>query len=580
MTMKKLTLLVLFALFGSLVLLDSCNNDSSNPEIPAPTISVAPTNAAGLPGADVALAVVATAGTGASVASITVSDGTNTDNVNGDSYTYSVPSDATQNSQITLTFTVTDNETPAKTATATATVTVGTVPAQTITLKEPGDKSGLSSFDGYDSGSKTYTMMAKNTYILDGFVYVNDGQTLVIEPGTVVQGLPGQGEGASALIIARGGKIMAEGTATDPIIFTGKADDLNGSVPDDANSLWGGVIFLGKATTSNLAEGGEKSIEGLPTTDDRNLYGGNDDSDNSGVFKYVSVRHGGSVIGANNEINGLSMGAVGNGTVIDHVEVLSNFDDGIEFFGGAVNVTNWVSAWVGDDGLDLDEGFHGSIQNALVWTRAASMESDDPRGCELDGGNGDNEPEKPYATAILANITLFYQPDDAHQAADTWIMRDNYGGSFINSIFYGYDAPINIERRTDKVSATDGPGSSYDRWVAGDIKIKKNVFYDIMGVKTGTSFADIFVLSDETDAAKEADVESKLSMDNTIADPGLGIGTAMFTPSTDAATTDLYTGLADLNSSLTDENYKGAVDPAAGKPFFADWTKTWELLNQ
>ena len=110
-----------------------------------------------------------------------------------------------------------------------------------------------------------------NVYILDGFVFVNDGQTLNIEAGTVIKGKPGQEENASALIIARGGKIMADGTAENPIIFTAEADDLNGSVADKATGLWGGVIVLGKGITNNSTA--EKAIEGIPTSETRRLYG-------------------------------------------------------------------------------------------------------------------------------------------------------------------------------------------------------------------------------------------------------------------------------------------------------------------
>ena len=536
---------MLMVLFGSLILLDSCkDNNNDNPAIAAPTISVAPTNVSGLPGSDVTIAVVTAAGSGASIASVTVTDGTNSDNVNGSSYAYSIASDASEGSQITLTFTATDNQSPAKTATATATVTVGEAPAQTITLKEPGDKSGLASFDGYDASTKTYTMVKKNTYILDGFIFVNDGQTLNIEAGTLIYGLPGQGAGASALIVARGGKIMAEGTADAPIIMTGKADDLNGSVPDDANQLWGGLIILGKATTSNLAENNDKSIEGIPESEERGHYGGSDDADNSGEIKYISVRHGGSVIGADNEINGISLGAVGSGTVIDHVEVFSNFDDGIEFFGGDPTVTNVVLSYIGDDGLDQDEGFHGKIQNAIVWETGDTRESSDPRGSEDDGGVGANEPEKPFATPTISNVTLYFDGPEVKNYSpgdnQTIYMRDGWGGKWYNSIFYNFPSGIDMERRTDQINSVDSkPASCYDQWLAvadggyGNLKIENNVIFtgdDMSRTNDATGFANLFVLSDETDATKEADVESYLMQNNVIVDPGFGTGAAKFTP--------------------------------------------------
>ncbi|MDQ7051624.1 MAG: hypothetical protein Q9P14_01515 [candidate division KSB1 bacterium] len=169
-------------------------------------------------------------------------------------------------------------------------------------------------------------------YVLDGFVFVDEGAELWIEPGTVIKGKPGQGEQASALIVARGGKIYAMGTPTHPIIFTAEADDVTdpNDLPLDARGLWGGVIILGRAGLNSTP--GETAIEGIPTTEPRGLYGGNDDDDNSGVFRYVSIRYGGTDIGAGNEINGLTLGGVGRGTVIEFVEVFNNKDDGFEFF--------------------------------------------------------------------------------------------------------------------------------------------------------------------------------------------------------------------------------------------------------
>ena len=139
-----------------------------------------------------------------------------------------------------------------------------------------------------------------------------DGQTLTIEAGTVIKAKPGQQENASALIVAMGGKLIANGTPGLPIIFTSENDDLAGSVPDEANGLWGGLIMLGKAKTNNATV--PKQIEGIPTNETRGQYGGNDNFDNSGQLSYVSIRHGGTDIGEGNEINGLTLGAGGSAT--------------------------------------------------------------------------------------------------------------------------------------------------------------------------------------------------------------------------------------------------------------------------
>lgn len=233
-------------------------------------------------------------------------------------------------------------------------------------------------------------------YQLGGRIVVTDGATLTIEKGTVIKGEAGQEANATALIIARGGKLMAEGTASEPIIFTSVADELtpeqvqNGNFASpnlsaNINGLWGGVIVLGNARISasndNDEDVSEVQIEGIPTSDPNGLYGGNNDSDNSGVLQYISIRHGGTLIGQGNEINGLTLGGVGNGTVIENIEIVANLDDGIEWFGGTVNVTNAVTWNCGDDGLDTDQSWAGTCDNfVIVGATGHCFELDGPEG--------------------------------------------------------------------------------------------------------------------------------------------------------------------------------------------------------
>ena len=205
-------------------------------------------------------------------------------------------------------------------------------------------------------GTGTTNWTCDNTYVIDGYVFVQDGQVLTIDAGTVVKGAAGSGADAAALIVSRGGQIIADGTADCPIIMTYEADPLDGSVSYDTRGQWGGLIVLGNATTNF---GGVAQVEGIPADNDQASYGGDDDTDNSGVLRYVSVRHGGAELGAANEINGITFAAVGSGTTVENVEVVSNLDDGIEFFGGAVSVTNAIVAFCGDDSFDWDQGYHG-----------------------------------------------------------------------------------------------------------------------------------------------------------------------------------------------------------------------------
>ncbi|MFT6969754.1 MAG: hypothetical protein ACJAXX_000315 [Roseivirga sp.] len=232
------------------------------------------------------------------------------------------------------------------------------------------------------------TWATGKTYILANRIIVLSGSTLTIEPGVVVKGQVGSGTNATALLIARGAQIIADGTSDSPIIFTSIADELepgmiaspNLSVTD--NGLWGGLIVLGRATIS--ADAASIQIEGVPPSDTNGLYGGSDDADNSGIIRYVSIRHGGANIGEGNEINGLTLGGVGSGTTIEFVEIIGNQDDGIEWFGGSVNVTNAVIYNVGDDAVDTDMSWHGTLDNFIVITPGDEcFELDGPEGSPL-----------------------------------------------------------------------------------------------------------------------------------------------------------------------------------------------------
>ena len=205
-----------------------------------------------------------------------------------------------------------------------------------------------------------------NTYILTEVVYVEDQETLTIQAGTVIKGQPGTGAETKALVVAPGGKIFANGTPSHPIIMTAEADDVFD--PWDLGmfdrGLWGGLILLGKAPlnspigTSPITD----SIEGLPVGDPRNVFGGSDENDNSGVLRFVSVRHAGSRISPNNEVNGVTFGGVGRGTLVEYVETYATADDGFEWFGGTVDSRYLVSAFNDDDCFDYDQGFRGRGQ--------------------------------------------------------------------------------------------------------------------------------------------------------------------------------------------------------------------------
>jgi hypothetical protein len=281
--------------------------------------------------------------------------------------------------------------------------------------------------DGTCQGTQTNTIVTSNittnttwtsdnVYELAGRITVENGATLTIQPGTIIKGQAGTGTNATALLIARGAKLNAEGTPTQPIIFTSVADEISSetiktgnfkspNLANDVSGLWGGVIILGKAPIS--ASAAEIQIEGIPTTDLNGLYGGSDVTDNSGIIKYVSIRHGGANIGNGNEINGLTLGGVGNGTTIENIEIVANQDDGIEFFGGSVNVKNLIVVNSGDDAIDTDQAWSGTLENFVVVCGSATdhaLEIDGPEGTMLGSNTIRNGAIKGSSVAELGDF--------------------------------------------------------------------------------------------------------------------------------------------------------------------------------
>ncbi len=307
--------------------------------------------------------------------------------------------------------------------------------------------------------TSTTTWTSDKIYQLNQKVVVEDGVTLNIEAGTIIKGSPGTGSLASALIIARGGKINAAGTPTKPIIFTSTSDNIDvgqtagTNLDQNDRGLWGGLIVLGKAPCSLSGDVTETQIEGIPADDAFGLYGGTDPADNSGVIQYVSIRHGGALIGEGNEINGLTLGGVGNGTVINNVEVVANVDDGVEFFGGTVNASNLLVWAQGDDGLDIDQAYNGTIDNAVVVLGDFS-----DHAMEIDGGEGSTN-----APFTVQNVTLIgNMVTSGGEYAD---YRSNPIGTTKNIFAYGFKASSDVELDNDQVATNYNDGNLiFENW--------------------------------------------------------------------------------------------------------------------
>ena len=237
----------------------------------------------------------------------------------------------------------------------------------------------------------TTTLTADKVWTLKGYVYVTDGAKLIIQPGTtIISDIAEKG----ALIIERGAQLIAEGTAAKPIIFTsGKA--VGERTPGD----WGGIVLLGRATTNRTSE---PTIEGGIGR----VYGGNNDADNSGVLKYIRIEYAGVAAMPNSEINALTLGAVGSGTILENIQTVYANDDAFEFFGGTVNASNLYAYATADDDFDFDFGYRGTITN--------SISKRDPQFVDMgDAGNGvesDNDgvgsTSQPYTHPKLLNLIL------------------------------------------------------------------------------------------------------------------------------------------------------------------------------
>ncbi len=313
--------------------------------------------------------------------------------------------------------------------------------------------SGQVCMDGTCVGSKTNVIVSSNIttnttwtsdniYELAGRITVENGATLTIEAGTIIKGQAGTGTNATALLVARGAKINAVGTELKPIIFTTVADEISletiksgnfksPNLGNDVSGYWGGLIILGKAPISASAP--EIQIEGIPTTDLNGLYGGNDSQDNSGTLKFVSIRHGGANIGNGNEINGLTLGGVGNGTTIENIEIVANQDDGIEFFGGSVNVKNLIVVNSGDDAIDTDQAWSGILENFVVVCGSAT-----DHALEIDGPEG----------TMIASHTVRNGAIKGSSVAELGDFRACARGNFSDIYFFNFPDPA-VDSRGD-----------------------------------------------------------------------------------------------------------------------------------
>lgn len=276
------------------------------------------------------------------------------------------------------------------------------------------------------------TWTSDKIYLLKGNVFVTNGATLTIQPGTIIKGDKAT---KGALIITRGSKIDATGMVDKPIVFTS-----NQPAGARAQGDWGGVILLGSAP-NNL--GSAIAIEGISDATDKGKHGGTNAADNSGTMKYVRIEFAGIPLSPDNEINGLTFGSVGSGTTIDYVEVYRSGDDAFEWFGGSVNAKHLLAIDTWDDDFDTDNGFSGKIQFGLAQRLAATADVSGSNGFESDN-NSTGTNATPITSATFSNMTILGPRESAtppsinanfQHAAQ---IRRNSSISILNSVIAGY----------------------------------------------------------------------------------------------------------------------------------------------
>ncbi len=257
-------------------------------------------------------------------------------------------------------------------------------------------------------------------WVLRGAVFIDEPGTITIQPGTRVVG---ETATAGTLIVERGAKIFADGTADAPIVFTSDQP-----IGQRGRGDWGGLIINGRAPV-NLP-GGVGIGEG-----DTGVYGGNDPDDNSGILRYVRVEFAGIEFSPDNELNGIAFQGVGRGTIVDHIQVSFNKDDGIEMFGGTVDIKRVVLTGIADDSIDWTFGWRGRLQFAVVQQRG----DDADRGIEADN-NANNNDLLPRSKPTLYNITLIGDPDfnEGPESTQGMILREGTAGIIRNFIVMGF----------------------------------------------------------------------------------------------------------------------------------------------
>lgn len=343
-----------------------------------------------------------------------------------------------------------------------------------------------------------------------------DGPTLTIDAGNTLVWINKD----DYLLITRGSKIQANGTSSAPITLTGYEDGVSGTAAFDDVQLWGGVVINGKGITNKCSDDQRANeschiqSEGKPSH-----YGGNDNADDSGALTYVIIKHSGSEAAPGDELNGLTLNAVGSGTTIQNIQVYSTFDDGVEFFGGAASVTNLIALYVNDDSIDYADGWVGSVNNALI-----IQQRDNGNRCIEADNQGSVFDAQPNTNGTINNMTCITSGSDSaegggfgtHGDSEGILLRRGVMSTINNSIvvdLYANEEGVNgnecleLDDAETRMHAQNGATSINSTVIACD-EVGKDSLPDATSVAAWfEAGANNFAIHGNGDAALDSDIQ-------------------------------------------------------------------------
>lgn len=438
-----------------------------------------------------------------------------------------------------------------------------------------------------------------------GPLYVTNGATLTVEAGTVVRGAVRDGQrhctmatstvctadsncttagdrcGApsqqgTALVVARGAHLIAEGTSERPIVFT--SNNFGNMTTPARGGDWGGIVMLGDAPTNwDPADGAQ--IEGLPSGEGRGVYGGSNTAGSCGSLRYVRVEYAGYIVGRNNELNGITLGGCGGGTLLDHVQVHLGLDDGIELFGGSANVRYAIVTGTGDDSLDYDLGWTGNVQFFIAQQRDVAGED---RCIEADD-HPNNYTRTPYSRPTIYNFSCIGSGTPGTDQMDGVILRRGGQGILRNSIFFNSpDRGLQVQDLADSMGVTagadtiswfraaSGPGSIFENNILfriGPDPDRNRYFTLSAGSGAATGVEDVLTLLQSANDEGTDPMFAALATDFT--SPDFAPASASPAASGAAATPSTPSGFWQPAS------YRGAVRPGASgaELWYVGWTR-------